>query len=151
MTIIKDSNEGISEDIVTKFEHKWNVKLPIEYKRFLIKYNGGYPSPDAFAIKEIEDESTVDKFLSLESGPHSNLDSYVNTYIGRIPKDLLPIAHDPGGNLICIGIKGENFGIIYFWDHEFESDDNDPDYSNVHFVANNFDEFLKELYELEDD
>ena len=151
MAVIEDSKGKISEEIIAKYEQKWDVKLPSEYKEFLLKYNGGYPSPDAFAIKEIEDESTVDRFLSIDAGPHSNLDKYVNTYSGRIPKDLFPIAHDPGGNLICIGIKGKNIRKIFFWDHEFEVDEGEPDYSNVHLIADNLSHFLDELYELDID
>lgn len=149
MAIVKDGNGNISMDIIEKYEQKWGVKLPEEYRKFLSTYNGGYPFPDAFAIADIEDESTVDRFLQLGAGPHSNLEKYMTTYTGRLPNDLFPIAHDPGGNLICIGIDGDCFGKIYFWDHEFEADENEPDYSNVYLIADSFIEFLENLYELE--
>jgi hypothetical protein len=117
----------------------------------LAENNGGYPYPDGFCIKAIDDESTVDRFLVLDVGPNSNLDNYVRVYKDRIPKELFPIAHDPGGNLVCIGISGEHLGRIYFWDHEYEADESNVDFSNVHLVAETLEGFLANLYELEID
>jgi hypothetical protein len=31
---------------------------------------------------------------------------------------LIPIAHDPGGNMVCLAVTGEKMGKIFFWDHE---------------------------------
>ena len=50
-------------------------------------------------------------------------------------KDLLPIADDPFGNLICYKFTGEN-GRIVFWDHETDEIDD---------VADSFSELLSKL------
>jgi len=84
-------------------------------------------------------------------GEHSNLEKYLVTYSERIPKNLFPIAHDPGGNLIVIGLSGTEQNKVYFWDHEREADDYEPDMSNVHLLANDFDEFLGLLHEIDID
>ncbi|WP_394370020.1 SMI1/KNR4 family protein [Sphingobacterium micropteri] len=34
------------------------------------------------------------------------------------------MAHDPGGNLVCISCDSDDKGCIYFWNHE-----NDLDYT----------------------
>ena len=87
--------------------------------------------------------------------PGSTLDDLsilYSDYRGRIHSDLLPIGEDPGGNIICLGLKSKRRGKVYFWDHEREEmppDDAPPDwepgYSNVSFVANSFDEFFFSL------
>ena len=36
----------------------------------------------------------------------------------RIPEGVLPIAHDAGGNLVCLDVAGKFPGSVWFWDHE---------------------------------
>ena len=31
---------------------------------------------------------------------------------------MLPIAVDPGGNLVLLAIEGEDTGKVFFWNHE---------------------------------
>lgn len=74
-------------------------------------------------------------------------------YEGRLPEDLLPIANDEGGNLICIGLEGERLDQIFFWDHEEEADPRQgqvPSYNNICFVADWFWEFFNSLHELDE-
>ena len=61
---------------------------------------------------------------------------------------MVPIAHDPGGNLLLVSCEENSFGSIYFWDHENEIDYknvSDNERSNIHFVANSIGEFLSKL------
>ena len=118
------------------------------YYRFLLKSNGGYPKPNKFKViidgKEIND--LVDRFLGIHSEEYDNLYDFYETYKTRIPENLLPIAHDPGGNLLCISFRGEYLGKIYFWDHENEVEENCiPDFNNVYLISQNFDSFLENL------
>jgi hypothetical protein len=63
-----------------------------------------------------------------------------------VPAGFLPLAVDPGGNLICLVISGTNTGKVYFWDHEEEVEEGQqPGYSNVYLIANSFNEFLNSL------
>ena len=65
-----------------------------------------------------------------------------------MPQGYLPIGCDPGGNQICLVVKGQNYGQVFFWDHEFEADDgNEPTDDNLTFIAPDFDAFLKSLHE----
>lgn len=63
---------------------------------------------------------------------------------GRLPPDTMPIARDPFGNLVLLGLHGKCCGNVYFWDHEREPD-GQPDRSNVELVADSFDRFLRGL------
>ena len=68
------------------------------------------------------------------------------SFKGRIPKDTLAIASDPGDNLILMGVGDDNNGKIYFWvkDHEVEEGDT-PGYDNICLLANSLPEFLDSL------
>jgi len=61
----------------------------------------------------------------------------------QIPPELLPIAPDPGGNLICLGIAGDVVDKVYFWDHEREG--HPTDWSNIDLIADSFDAFFARL------
>jgi len=149
MTVIKNNKGPISASEIDNLEQRLSIKLPAKYRDFLEEYNGGYPEPDGFLFKDESDGSSVDRFFGLHLGMHHNLEKYLDTYAGRIPKNLFPIARDPGGNLVVIGLSGDEKNKIYFWDHEREADGYEPDMSNVHLVANGFDEFLGLLYEID--
>ncbi|TWT62127.1 SMI1/KNR4 family protein [Rubinisphaera italica] len=148
MATIEDATGGLNEERLADLEMQWGVALPSAFRQFLLTHNGGYPVPDAFTLVGSEDGSSVHRFLGVEVGSHSNLENYMKTYESRIPNDLFPIAHDPGGNLVCIGTGGSNMGRIFFWDHETEMDQGPPNYSNVSAIADSFDDFLDGLYEV---
>lgn len=149
MTQIHDSKGGVSEQDLINLEAQLGVKLPNSYRDFLKKHNGGYPQPDGFDFANGEDGSSVDKFLEISSSKNESVSEYYNNYNDRIPKDYFPIAKDPGGNLILIGVKNSNAD-IYFWDHENEAEGGDvPGMDNMHLIASSLDDFINDLCEIE--
>lgn len=149
MTQIHDSKGGVSEQDLINLEAQLGVKLPNSYRDFLKKHNGGYPQPDGFDFANGEDGSSVDKFLEISSSKNESVSEYYNNYKDRIPKDYFPIAKDPGGNLILIGVKNSNAD-IYFWDHENEAEGGDvPGMDNMHLIASSLDDFINDLCEIE--
>jgi hypothetical protein len=69
-------------------------------------------------------------------------------YQDRVPNTLLPVARDPGGNLLCLQLSEQDYGKVYFWDHEDEvAEGETPGFDNVYFVAASFDELLNNLSE----
>ncbi|WP_170229771.1 SMI1/KNR4 family protein [Polyangium fumosum] len=144
-----------SREEIAMFEARKNVRLPVEYKDFLLKSNGGMPTPDGFEIPGFHGQaSTVNAFYGIHDGPKTKrLDWACEVHRERIPADLIPIAYDAFGNEVCIGWKGKRRGKIYFWDHEDELDEQGlsrQDYGNVYLVANSLGEFLDSLKEFED-
>ena len=66
---------------------------------------------------------------------------------------MLPIAHDSQGNIICISCGKNDYGRVYFWDHEDEVDyteSRDDDYSNLYLIADDFSSFLEGLMSQEE-
>ncbi|AZZ95517.1 SMI1/KNR4 family protein [Hahella sp. KA22] len=134
---------------IEELEKRFSVKFPLQYLDYLKEYNGGHPEPDGFLFKDESDGSIVDRFFGVDVEEHSDLEHYFSVYRTRIPNYMFPIGRDPGGNLILIGVLGDKVGKIYFWDHEEEADGFPPDMSNIHFLADDLDEFLNGLYEIE--
>ena len=118
--MLENHEPVLTDERLRSAERKLGLDFPESYRRFLLAHNGGRPEPETFSLP---DGSTdlVDWFLGIHNGEEDNLLRYADAYKGRVPDDLLPIAHDPGGNLICLGIAPPRFGQIFFWDHNWEA------------------------------
>lgn len=60
-------------------------------------------------------------------------------YSNQINKKYLPFADGSTGDYICIKVKGENIGSIWYWHHE------SPEDEDLFLIENNFMAFLKSL------
>jgi hypothetical protein len=130
------------------FEQHIGISLPDDYRDYLLTHNGGKPENDTFHISEGEGESCLHHVYGLHDGPnYFNLRNAYEVYYGRIPSDLFPIADDVSGNKICIGLRSEKRGKIYFWDHELEAEEGEePYWSNITEIAPSFSRFVDLLY-----
>lgn len=148
------SEKELTELEVTLFENLIGLKIPYDYRKHLLSFNGGKCEPNIFNFLEngILTSSSISWFLALYDGEYDNIQRYYEIYKKeekRMPSNILPIAHDDGGNLICISCNGTDEGHIFFWDHEKEVDyslGHRDDYSNLYFIANTFTSFLEGLY-----
>ncbi|WP_197091649.1 SMI1/KNR4 family protein [Sphingobacterium endophyticum] len=155
MVTFSQTEKQLNSIRIEEIEKYVGLSFPNQYKEHLLKNNGGQCSPNVFKFNENGKwtESCIDWFLAIYDGEYDNLKEYIKTYKleeKRLPLNILPIAHDPGGNLICISCDLEDEGYVYFWDHENEVDYNtsgDNDYTNLYFVANDFNEFINGLKE----
>lgn len=150
----KKPKPTLSEPEIDAAENAIGVKFPNEYRHFLLRTNGGRPFPDEFDIPWEPSHSPlgwarsmVDWFLSIHDGEYSNLVEDNNiSFKGRIPKDTLAIAYDPGGNLILMGVGDNNNGQIHFWVKDYEVEEGDtPGYDNMCLLASSLPEFLDRL------
>ena len=145
---MKQANRPLSVTQIEEFEEHLGCRLPEVYLKFLQTQNGGRPENGGFVIlRDGEDYGIlVDWFLGLQEGDCDHLIEYQVDYKGRVPANLLPIAHDSFGNFICLSVWGRDIGKVYYWDHEEEAEEGEtPDYHNVYFVADDFQSFLNSL------
>lgn len=139
------------EDI-QKIEKDFQIILPLDYKHFLLEKNGGLPKKNTFNLNNYEEKCEI--FFSIDDGittyKHLTLEEQWTDLVklSYLPDDLYPMGRDGGGNYICISLKGENYGKIYFYDHEVdnENDDGSLNRENLYLIANNFIEFLEKLH-----
>src|SRR2546423_11108876 len=93
------------------FESYLGTTLPDSYRRHLLQHNGGYVDGST----RIGELGSV---YGIHDGPESARFLDRAAARGIIPDRLLPIAHDPFGNEICIVLSGPDRGAVCFWDHE---------------------------------
>jgi hypothetical protein len=144
---MRDVGPALSETRLVALERAINVSLPVSYRSFLMRFNGGRPNPEFFPIRGLENKSfgAIQYFFWVDDAIQSvNIDWNYKIYKGRIPSNLFPIACDNWGNLICLSLRGHDRDSVYFWDHDAEH--RPPTYDNVYLVASSFPAFLESIY-----
>jgi hypothetical protein len=100
------------------FQKELGASLPIEYKKFLEKNNGGAPEVNIVELKNEEIKSfSVTDFFGINNAKINDLRSQYETYKERIPSRNIPICRAEGGNIVCLNIDN---GLISLWDHDTE-------------------------------
>ena len=119
MLISRFDNTNIEEHIAA-FEKGNNITLPEEYKRFLLKYNGGRTPKTKFKINKVS--SDVRGFYGLgnvdEDFNFQKLIDNMNMLEEFIEDSMLPIATTDFGDYITIGIAKEENGCVFFRYHD---------------------------------
>jgi len=136
-------------------QNRLYIKFPEDYRQYLLKYNGGQPQRSLlFGLgTSVEPysafSSSIHYFYALynDSEDHyDNFEDFFHILKGRMPTHIFPIARDLAGNQICISSGFDDYGYIYFWDHEEEADeDEEPDYRNLTLLSKSFKEFIEKL------
>jgi hypothetical protein len=110
------------EAAIARVERELGIELPADYREFLGSQNGGKPEPNSY-----NQRVTVRYFYC--AGPTDDeyvddLETAARRYWpeGRpddpIDPSFLPIGEEDAGNVICLKVRGEDYGAAYSWDHE---------------------------------
>lgn len=156
--LFREPTRNMSEPLVAAFESVIGFHLPNKYREFLLKTNGGQPSRknNTFFVVDNPDlhpdfrEVEVDLFFHLHSEDYPDLELRVeySTFLGRVPRETIPIATDPFGNLFLLGVHESVYDVVFFWDHETEGFNKPVDpFHNVGRLANSFESFVDALVE----
>ena len=153
---LDESEEKLTVDEIQSFEKKIGKIFPNDFKKFLLKSNGGYPREELFTHPFIEinpntniefvQETDVEKFFSLNEMEFEYGDIVDEDYISE---EYVPFARTSFGNLLLIRLDESEFnGNIYFSNHDlFNSKKNKFTISKV---CNSFNEFIDSVYSIGD-
>ncbi|MGL5833923.1 MAG: SMI1/KNR4 family protein [Waterburya sp.] len=150
--IVKDQYNLPTQENIEQLEKQLGFELPSNYKDFLSFYGlSAFEEYVYFPFQESypkDDKGLFSVFFGIYSDDSYDLIDNYYSYQGRMSSNLLPIANDPGGNIICMSINTDDKENIYFWDHEDEivvEKGAKIDNSNLYLIANSFDEFINSL------
>ncbi len=141
-----DVQPALSPSDIDGLEKRMKIRLPKEYRAWLLKYNGGQPVPGNFSLGLGGNSEGVAWFFAIHEGEFNNFEleyKFWKIMTKRVPGDLVPVATDGSGNLICLSFGSADEGKVYFWDHERETDP--PSYANCQVVAESFNDFVNML------
>lgn len=99
-TKISDKGEKITNKDIENFEKKNNINFPVDYRKFLLKYNGGYPNPNCYLCDDNFGRNVLNKDKKedeLEITVFTGLDgSFLAQDI--LPPNIITIGEDVAGN-----------------------------------------------------
>jgi len=117
-----------------------NIKLPNSIRKLLSDYNVAKPFYTYYSKEKIE--FNLNYFFGHTEEKYKDFLHNYNTYLHRMPNEILPIASIDGGDLLCID---KNNGHIYYWFHEENDWGIEDNEVWPKKVADNLDEFLNSL------
>lgn len=129
---------------VVGWEERSQTQLPLPYREFILKYNGGsiYPRMFKFSLQpDFEQEELLYRIYRWDE-----VLSCVGSSPVNIPPEFLKIAETPGPVEVLISVHGEDFGKIYAWirsNAKWGTDSN----QQVYLLADSFTVFLEMLYD----
>lgn len=109
------SEKKISEQEILNFQQEFNITVPDDLKKLLLKNNGGL----------IKNNENLRILLSLKHGDFTIEDEIDTHQITEqnIPQGYLPIALDYSDNPITINLnQGDDYGKIFLFELDFEGD-----------------------------
>lgn len=144
---MRANNPTTTSAAIKDFERDRGLALPNRYKEFLLATNGGVPEAPAFPVDGMAGTGiwVIQVFFGIGvREPTSELAYGYDLYAGGIPHDIVPIAADGMGNYICLDLRkgGER---VAFWDKRHYWGTGEWRESDLHHVANSFEEFLASL------
>lgn len=127
----------------------WHI-FPEDYKSFLLNKNGWTLKNDRPLINHEKWVETINFFLWIR-WEEEWYDLFYDNFClrkWRYPKWFISKWDDPGWNafLLNCDLSSPKYWNLYFWDHENESQTDEPWMENIYFIANNFNDFLDKIY-----
>lgn len=138
-----DQFSPLSEDDLEQLENTIGNAFPDDYRAFLRQF--GACDFEEFAVIPTEGGSVAPgSFFG------NDLTDAINNFGERLPSLVVPINDDGASNLICISLRPDSFGAIFFQSHSVGWDDSLGDMDAAKFatlirVAPDFGSFICEL------
>lgn len=142
MITFKRVKESITESDLVEFESMIGLTLPEDYKKHMLKYNGGKPTPSLGVYFGTPNNSIeLSRFHSIKYGS-STIKSRYEDSKRYLPGNHITIGYTITGNL-CMSLDEKSYGHIYVYYSDVE----------LEFLASSFTEFINGLnvYESEDE
>lgn len=97
-------------DQIESFERKFAIKIPEDYKEYLLNFNGAKPINNICPLNDNDGETSIHHMYGLHNIEYCSI---------NVKNRELFFADDSFGNHFFIDLKQtEQYGCIYFVDHE---------------------------------
>lgn len=136
---------SLNASMVNQLDGMFGFEIPLEYKEFLIKTNGGrFDYEDEHHIMIKNKTIWIDVLYGNKENMRSSLLFWNNEYGDEIPQNSIIIGDTQDHNFLVYMCAGEQKG-IYLWDDNLSIDGSSCDGKNAYFIANDMNEFLKKI------
>lgn len=132
----------LAETTLKKFEASLNLRLPDDYRKFLLASNGGAFSEGYPQIEtENELEFSCDAFFGLGVSRALDLAFWMKEFGGELPEHSLLVGKTPDGAFLLLCLERTIAG-VYLYDHAYELSVSSDD-ENTFFICSTFSKLTK--------
>lgn len=126
---------------VAALEMKYSIKLPPDYRDFLIASNGAIVNDAYLYVKDLQEYMLMGNFFGVGiDKPFADIIEINEEYSDDTPESSLLIGSDAGSGLLLLVSDGENDGIWYY-DHTYFFKQS-TDELNTYFLCETFTDFI---------
>jgi hypothetical protein len=140
----KDLMSGVDEKAVEELELKLGFMLPLSYRIFLLRSNGGSPASNMeIDVPGLPESPTdVQEFFGFNKKMQGSNILWSLSLMQEIYPDqtFLPIASDSGGSFFCLSFLGSKEPVVVFCDLTVEE-------APIYPLAKDFDHFISLMRE----
>ena len=115
-------NSNVSDVEMSRFENQNKIKLPEDYKKAILKYNGGIPSKCSFPYEDpmYGPVNTVfGMMLSFCKCDEDNIFESFDSLKDQLPDRVYPIIDDGAGDYVCFDYRNAEVSPrLVYWCHE---------------------------------
>jgi cell wall assembly regulator SMI1 len=135
---------------IKRAETELQCNFPEMFKEYLLMHNGGSvgETTNSFSMVGTDDDAYVlDRLYPVRTAsmPDKSHIVYENNHLwGDIPEGVVSFGCGPFGDEVCIGVKKDNFGKIYWWLHDQDED------SAAILIADSLASYFEQLYPYSD-
>lgn len=146
MVEIIPSIDAFDASRFNSFCKKNDLSFPEDYIEYIKENNDGELEEN---LVNGFDDISLRYFFGTTGETYSDLEWNYDCLLGRMPAKCVPIAETEGGDLICMSLRPDSFGKVYYWDHETMDVDtgNVCDYNvdELQTVASSFSDLIEKI------
>lgn len=133
---------SLNASMVNQLDGMFGFEIPLDYKEFLIKTNGGrFDYEDEHHIMIKNRTIWIDVLYGNKENMRSSLLFWNNEYGDEIPQNSIIIGDTQDHNFLVYMCAGEQKG-IYLWDDTLSIDSSSCDGKNAYFIASDMNELF---------
>ena len=142
--MFKDFDGTVIVEVI-QFEETVKMKLPNDYKEFLLDTNGGQFTDEIhlFWVDELKENIGMDVFFGFNQARSLCLYDWYNEYAVELPEETVIIGYSINAGLILL-IWQEEWKGVFLWDHCLELEQSTEE-DCLYLISDTFEEFLNAL------
>ena len=143
------AQDPVGEADLAAWEAERGVRLPEDYRRFLLRTNGGFLRPFAFELT-IEDDAVPGAVHALDhlfdwKQVSRQTQEDIAAHLRTTPPGWLAVGITEGELFVMLSLEAQTYGSVALWVSDYSTPWGQPPNDRIHSLASSFEAFLDML------
>jgi len=150
MVQIERQGPPMTPTILNVVESRMGIRLPMEYRGFLLRSNGGKPRPGYVHIQNMPNNPIANVVDFFGINMPEEIDDVEWNYDHRpdqLPDGWIPIGRTESGDMLVLVTCRDIIGTIWLWDYYGEHTEHSHERRDLFMVSADIDSLLLELHD----